>query len=215
MTFDVDGPEPGRVGGDRRGVSIAITDGEGHQRRPDDPAHRRRPGGDGQHPDHRDSPTRRRVSNVTVEIAPVPGEGTRDNNQATLPGGVHGIEPAVRRRTGVPRTANFLASRGRDILPPCPMTSHRQPASQRWPPEAVAIVALLLRSDPVRKLRKLRGAQTAVLGTSGERDLVTHAEGLEIGSRSCGSWSRRPSSGSSGASRPTRPGSAAASARPR
>ena len=31
------------------------------------------------------------------------------------------------------------------------------------------------------KLRRVRSAQTAVLGTSGERDLVTHAENLEIG----------------------------------
>ena len=44
----------------------------------------------------------------------------------------------------------------------------------------VAIIALLLALVLFAKLRKLRGAQTAVLGTSGERDLVTHAEGLEI-----------------------------------
>ena len=31
------------------------------------------------------------------------------------------------------------------------------------------------------KLRRVRSAQTTVLGTSGERDLVTHAENLEIG----------------------------------
>ena len=31
------------------------------------------------------------------------------------------------------------------------------------------------------KLRRVRSAQVAVLGTSGERDLVTHAENLEIG----------------------------------
>jgi uncharacterized protein DUF4446 len=44
----------------------------------------------------------------------------------------------------------------------------------------VAIVALLLTFVLFAKLRKLRGAQTTVLGTSGERDLVTHAEGIEI-----------------------------------
>jgi hypothetical protein len=44
----------------------------------------------------------------------------------------------------------------------------------------VAIVALLLALVLFAKLRKLRGAQTVVLGTSGERDLVTHAEGIEI-----------------------------------
>ena len=44
----------------------------------------------------------------------------------------------------------------------------------------VAVVALLLALVLFVKLRKLRGAQTVVLGTSGERDLVTHAEGIEI-----------------------------------
>jgi hypothetical protein len=44
----------------------------------------------------------------------------------------------------------------------------------------VALVALLLALVLLVKLRRVRGAQTAVLGTSGERDLVTHAEGLEI-----------------------------------
>ena len=42
------------------------------------------------------------------------------------------------------------------------------------------MVALLLGLVLFVKLRKLRGAQTVVLGTSGERDLVTHAEGIEI-----------------------------------
>ena len=42
------------------------------------------------------------------------------------------------------------------------------------------MVALLLALVLFAKLRKLRGAQTVVLGTSGERDLVTHAEGIEI-----------------------------------
>ena len=44
----------------------------------------------------------------------------------------------------------------------------------------VATLALLLALVLFAKLRKLRGAQTVVLGTSGERDLVTHAEGIEI-----------------------------------
>ena len=44
----------------------------------------------------------------------------------------------------------------------------------------VAVVALLLTLVLLAKLRKVRGAQTVVLGTSGERDLVTHAEGIEI-----------------------------------
>jgi hypothetical protein len=44
----------------------------------------------------------------------------------------------------------------------------------------VAMVALLLALVLFAKLRKLRGAQTVVLGTTGERDLVTHAEGIEI-----------------------------------
>jgi hypothetical protein len=44
----------------------------------------------------------------------------------------------------------------------------------------VAIVALLLALVLFAKLRKVRGAQTVVLGTSGERDLITHAEGIEI-----------------------------------
>jgi Protein of unknown function (DUF4446) len=44
----------------------------------------------------------------------------------------------------------------------------------------VAIVALLLALVLFAKLRRLRSAQATVLGTSGERDLVTHAEGLEI-----------------------------------
>jgi len=46
---------------------------------------------------------------------------------------------------------------------------------------AVAVLALLLVLVLLFKLRRVRGAQTTVLGTSGERDLVTHAENLEIG----------------------------------
>ena len=44
----------------------------------------------------------------------------------------------------------------------------------------VALVALLLALVLLAKLRRVRKAQTLVLGTSGERDLVTHAEGVEI-----------------------------------
>ncbi len=44
-----------------------------------------------------------------------------------------------------------------------------------------ALIALILVLVLWIKLRRVRGAQTAVLGTSGERDLVTHAENLEIG----------------------------------
>ncbi|HZO58556.1 MAG TPA: DUF4446 family protein [Solirubrobacterales bacterium] len=45
----------------------------------------------------------------------------------------------------------------------------------------VALLALLCVLVLWIKLRRVRKAQTAVLGTSGERDLVTHAENLEIG----------------------------------
>ena len=44
-----------------------------------------------------------------------------------------------------------------------------------------ALLALLLVLVLWMKLRRVRSAQTTVLGTSGERDLVTHAENLEIG----------------------------------
>jgi hypothetical protein len=44
-----------------------------------------------------------------------------------------------------------------------------------------AVLALLLVLVLWIKLRRLRSAQTTVLGTSGQRDLVTHAENLEIG----------------------------------
>ena len=46
---------------------------------------------------------------------------------------------------------------------------------------AVALLALLLCLLLWLRLRRVRSAQTTVLGTSGERDLVTHAENLEIG----------------------------------
>jgi hypothetical protein len=45
----------------------------------------------------------------------------------------------------------------------------------------VALLALLSVLILWIKLRRIRAAQTKVLGTSGERDLVTHAENLEIG----------------------------------
>ena len=44
----------------------------------------------------------------------------------------------------------------------------------------VALLALLVSITLLFKLRRVRAAQTVVLGTSGERDLVTHAEGIEI-----------------------------------
>ena len=46
---------------------------------------------------------------------------------------------------------------------------------------AVAVLALLLAIVLLFKLRRVRTAQKAVLGTSGQRDLVTHAENIEIG----------------------------------
>jgi hypothetical protein len=45
----------------------------------------------------------------------------------------------------------------------------------------VALLALLFSLILWLKLRRVRSAQTTVLGTSGQRDLVTHAENLEIG----------------------------------
>ena len=45
----------------------------------------------------------------------------------------------------------------------------------------VALLALLCVLILWIKLRRVRSAQTTVLGTSGQRDLVTHAENLEIG----------------------------------
>jgi hypothetical protein len=44
----------------------------------------------------------------------------------------------------------------------------------------IALIALLLALILLVKLRRLRAAQKVVLGTSGERDIVTHAEGIEI-----------------------------------
>ena len=44
---------------------------------------------------------------------------------------------------------------------------------------AVAVIALLLALVLAFKLRRLRGAQKAVLGAGGQRDLVVHAQQLE------------------------------------
>ena len=46
---------------------------------------------------------------------------------------------------------------------------------------AVALVALILVLVLLRRLRRLRNAQRAVLGASGERDLVSHAQSLATG----------------------------------
>jgi hypothetical protein len=44
---------------------------------------------------------------------------------------------------------------------------------------AVALVAFVLVLVLLRRLRRLRGAQRAVLGESGQRDLVSHAQSLQ------------------------------------
>jgi hypothetical protein len=46
---------------------------------------------------------------------------------------------------------------------------------------AVALVALILVLVLLRRLKRLRNAQRSVLGESGERDLVSHAEALGTG----------------------------------
>jgi hypothetical protein len=45
---------------------------------------------------------------------------------------------------------------------------------------AVALLALLLVLVLMRRLRRLRAAQRAVLGETGERDLVAHAQSMEM-----------------------------------
>src|SRR3954451_7496182 len=45
----------------------------------------------------------------------------------------------------------------------------------------VGVVALILAIVLAFKLRRLRGAQKAVLGSTGQRDLVVHAQQLEKG----------------------------------
>jgi hypothetical protein len=53
---------------------------------------------------------------------------------------------------------------------------------------AVAVIALLLAIVLAVKLRRMRSAQKAVLGSSGARDLVTHAEQLEKGFTDMRDW---------------------------
>jgi Protein of unknown function (DUF4446) len=53
---------------------------------------------------------------------------------------------------------------------------------------SVAIVALLLAAYLALRVRRLRQAQTAVLGENGQRDLVDHAERLETGFAQLRDW---------------------------
>ena len=53
---------------------------------------------------------------------------------------------------------------------------------------AVAVVALLFCAYLAVRLRRLRQAQTAVLGENGQRDLVAHAERLETGFAQLRDW---------------------------
>ena len=46
---------------------------------------------------------------------------------------------------------------------------------------AVALLALVLVLVLMRRIKRLRDAQRAVLGSSGERDLVSHAQGVAAG----------------------------------
>ena len=46
---------------------------------------------------------------------------------------------------------------------------------------AVALLALICALVLIRRIRKLRAAQRAVLGESGQRDLVAHAQSLQTG----------------------------------
>jgi hypothetical protein len=52
----------------------------------------------------------------------------------------------------------------------------------------VGVVALILAIVLAFKLRRLRGAQKAVLGPAGERDLVVHAQQLEKGFTDMRDW---------------------------
>jgi hypothetical protein len=52
----------------------------------------------------------------------------------------------------------------------------------------VAVVALLFAIVLGVKLRRLRGAQRAVLGSDGQRDLVVHAQQLEQGFKDMRDW---------------------------
>src|SRR5438094_10421582 len=53
---------------------------------------------------------------------------------------------------------------------------------------AVAVVALLLAVFLAARLRRVRQAQTAVLGENGQRDLVLHAQRLETGFGDLREW---------------------------
>jgi len=53
---------------------------------------------------------------------------------------------------------------------------------------AVAVVALLFCAYLALRLRRVRQAQTAVLGENGQRDLVAHAERLETGFAQLRDW---------------------------
>ena len=52
----------------------------------------------------------------------------------------------------------------------------------------VGVVALILAIVLAFKLRRLRGAQKAVLGSTGQRDLVVHAQQLEKGFTDMRDW---------------------------
>lgn len=52
----------------------------------------------------------------------------------------------------------------------------------------LALGALVLATVLAVKLRRLRGAQSAVLGSSGQQDLVTHAARLEAGFADLREW---------------------------
>lgn len=52
----------------------------------------------------------------------------------------------------------------------------------------VAVVALVLALTLALRLRRLRQAQSTVLGAAGERDLVAHAERLETGFTDLREW---------------------------
>ena len=52
----------------------------------------------------------------------------------------------------------------------------------------VAVVALILALTLALRLRRVRQAQTAVLGAAGQRDLVAHAERLETGFTDLREW---------------------------
>jgi Protein of unknown function (DUF4446) len=53
---------------------------------------------------------------------------------------------------------------------------------------AVAVVALLLAIVLATRLRRLRQAQSAVMGDDGQRDLVAHAQRLETGFTDLREW---------------------------